>query len=105
MESILSLLRMYWDHEPGRSSPPVSHAALWSASVPRRFRSWGARKAPRHWRTPKPSESGVALMDRHEGERAIGKANELYVPTFFFSSRRRHTRFKCDWSSDVCSSD
>src|SRR5882762_10611119 len=24
---------------------------------------------------------------------------------FFFSSRRRHTRFKCEWSSDVCSSD
>src|SRR5260370_22142241 len=24
---------------------------------------------------------------------------------FFFSSRRRHTIFKCDWSSDVCSSD
>src|SRR2546430_6391045 len=23
----------------------------------------------------------------------------------FFSSRRRHTRFDCDWSSDVCSSD
>src|SRR2546430_1343551 len=28
----------------------------------------------------------------------------LYV-SFFFSSRRRHTRFDCDWSSDVCSSD
>src|SRR5260370_23107826 len=27
------------------------------------------------------------------------------VLVFFFSSRRRHTRFKCDWSSDVCSSD
>src|SRR5205085_8489756 len=27
----------------------------------------------------------------------------LYL--FFFSSRRRHTRFDCDWSSDVCSSD
>src|SRR5260370_13535755 len=27
------------------------------------------------------------------------------VFVFFFSSRRRHTRFKCDWSSDVCSSD
>src|SRR5256886_13516752 len=27
------------------------------------------------------------------------------VCTFFFSSRRRHTRFDCDWSSDVCSSD
>src|SRR2546430_6905109 len=27
------------------------------------------------------------------------------VNIFFFSSRRRHTRFDCDWSSDVCSSD
>src|SRR6266480_7113658 len=24
---------------------------------------------------------------------------------FFLSSRRRHTRLTCDWSSDVCSSD
>src|SRR2546430_7756645 len=30
--------------------------------------------------------------------------NYLYA-FFFFSSRRRHTRFDCDWSSDVCSSD
>src|SRR5690606_40584542 len=30
----------------------------------------------------------------------------LYVIfVFFFSSRRRHTRFSRDWSSDVCSSD
>src|SRR4029434_6265286 len=28
-----------------------------------------------------------------------------FVCVCFFSSRRRHTRFKCDWSSDVCSSD
>src|SRR2546430_5066103 len=28
-----------------------------------------------------------------------------YFLSFFFSSRRRHTRFDCDWSSDVCSSD
>src|SRR5438876_10145191 len=27
------------------------------------------------------------------------------VPVFFFSSRRRHTRWTGDWSSDVCSSD
>src|SRR5437588_5553186 len=27
------------------------------------------------------------------------------VKPFFFSSRRRHTRSLCDWSSDVCSSD
>src|SRR5439155_15176377 len=26
-------------------------------------------------------------------------------PHFFFSSRRRHTRWPRDWSSDVCSSD
>src|SRR2546427_9577713 len=29
----------------------------------------------------------------------------VYGVFFFFSSRRRHTRFDCDWSSDVCSSD
>src|SRR5256886_13239323 len=29
----------------------------------------------------------------------------LSAAFFFFSSRRRHTRFDCDWSSDVCSSD
>src|SRR5689334_2115857 len=29
----------------------------------------------------------------------------FFVFFFFFSSRRRHTRWNCDWSSDVCSSD
>src|SRR5690606_39863705 len=29
----------------------------------------------------------------------------LFYVCFFFSSRRRHTRFSRDWSSDVCSSD
>src|SRR5260221_1118230 len=29
----------------------------------------------------------------------------MSVFCFFFSSRRRHTRSLCDWSSDVCSSD
>src|SRR2546430_11001892 len=33
---------------------------------------------------------------------ADGDAEVLF---FVFSSRRRHTRFDCDWSSDVCSSD
>src|SRR5437870_8823815 len=28
-----------------------------------------------------------------------------YVSSVFFSSRRRHTRWPRDWSSDVCSSD
>src|SRR3712207_7027317 len=29
----------------------------------------------------------------------------FYLSDFFFSSRRRHTRYWRDWSSDVCSSD
>src|SRR5690606_39827086 len=31
--------------------------------------------------------------------------SEVLIKFFFFSSRRRHTRFSRDWSSDVCSSD
>src|SRR2546430_2822318 len=36
-----------------------------------------------------------------------GDAESIRVPEkcFFVSSRRRHTIFDCDWSSDVCSSD
>src|SRR2546430_9842922 len=37
----------------------------------------------------------------HEGVQPLVGVYHL----FFFSSRRRHTRFDCDWSSDVCSSD
>src|SRR5256886_9098207 len=37
------------------------------------------------------------------GGEDLVEVDERYV--FFFSSRRRHTRFDCDWSSDVCSSD
>src|SRR6266508_5199249 len=29
----------------------------------------------------------------------------VFTFSFFFSSRRRHTRWPRDWSSDVCSSD
>src|SRR5688500_20374807 len=29
----------------------------------------------------------------------------VFFCSFFFSSRRRHTRLQGDWSSDVCSSD
>src|SRR2546430_7620870 len=41
-------------------------------------------------------------------ERRSAKINALDSAAnfqIFFSSRRRHTRFDCDWSSDVCSSD
>src|SRR5690625_4631966 len=35
----------------------------------------------------------------------MGMIFSLLVAYFFFSSRRRHTRWPRDWSSDVCSSD
>src|SRR2546430_3898569 len=35
----------------------------------------------------------------------ISATQKARLCSFFFSSRRRHTRFDCDWSSDVCSSD
>src|SRR5438477_2751745 len=34
-----------------------------------------------------------------------GLPEKRFWQLFFFSSRRRHTRLTCDWSSDVCSSD
>src|SRR5688572_14159452 len=37
--------------------------------------------------------------------RAVDSTRIVLRRMFFFSSRRRHTRFDCDWSSDVCSSD
>src|SRR2546430_11410131 len=37
--------------------------------------------------------------------RGVSPAKARLSDVFFFSSRRRHTRFDCDWSSDVCSSD
>src|SRR5699024_9552221 len=36
---------------------------------------------------------------------ALATGLSVLLLDFFFSSRRRHTRSKRDWSSDVCSSD
>src|SRR5688572_18640877 len=44
-----------------------------------------------------------AVVVSNHGGRAMDSAPATL--DFFFSSRRRHTRFDCDWSSDVCSSD
>src|SRR2546430_3772631 len=41
---------------------------------------------------------------QNEAVQYVGLLRSLIL-LFFFSSRRRHTRFDCDWSSDVCSSD
>src|SRR5256886_4364553 len=39
------------------------------------------------------------------GARSSTTSGSRCIFVFFFSSRRRHTRFDCDWRSDVCSSD
>src|SRR3984957_11365707 len=36
---------------------------------------------------------------------ALNNASIMCLTSLLFSSRRRHTRFSRDWSSDVCSSD
>src|SRR5256886_11908999 len=56
-----------------------------------------------------------SLVAAHEGDETYktmtqtggehGEVDRRNLFIFFFSSRRRHTRFDCDWSSDVCSSD
>src|SRR2546430_1953633 len=62
-----------------------------------------------------PRDGVHAIADAGRWDAGITQAplSALYLSTrivglsdlFFFSSRRRHTRFDCDWSSDVCSSD
>src|SRR5260221_9900635 len=46
---------------------------------------------------------GTARMGTDPRTSVVDGSNQAHY--FFFSSRRRHTRSLCDWSSDVCSSD
>src|SRR2546430_11580316 len=56
-----------------------------------------------------PSRQIVTMLPRYVSHLvfalATGRSSRVCASEFFFSSRRRHTRFDCDWSSDVCSSD
>src|SRR5947207_12657858 len=49
--------------------------------------------------------SGVQILFLVNLCLAVFICGSLPDSLFFFSSRRRHTRSLCDWSSDVCSSD
>src|SRR5688572_176740 len=56
----------------------------------------------------KDVKGGAAKTERTVRGARLGPADPRRARgslCFFFSSRRRHTRFDCDWSSDVCSSD
>src|SRR5690348_17655615 len=45
------------------------------------------------------------MKDTSAGSESDSTSAGRLSPFFFFSSRRRHTRWTGDWSSDVCSSD
>src|SRR5271156_3994620 len=52
----------------------------------------GAKRVGTRWRTSAPSFAAMTMSGTPSGG-------------LLFTSRRRHTRLTCDWSSDVCSSD
>src|SRR2546430_4449198 len=53
-----------------------------------------------------PSSGRMQLLGLDFSRHMVDVKRQIgVVPEVFFSSRRRHTRFDCDWSSDVCSSD
>src|SRR5205085_4853969 len=62
----------------------------------------GLRKGVEHVMHRKGTAGLVGEADRAGSVEHVDLSARL---RFFFSSRRRHTRFDCDWSSDVCSSD
>src|SRR5438477_8237927 len=53
----------------------------------------------RQFRNPSPAPPLVAISQ------PFWLTKKSSRNCFFFSSRIRHTRLTCDWSSDVCSSD
>src|SRR6266571_4393149 len=73
-------------------------AASGSARI-RRSRAAGYRESVVQYRAPAIVER-LAVVFRFRRSLRLRD-----VSVFFFSSRRRHTRLTCDWSSDLCSSD
>src|SRR2546430_2972738 len=98
-------------------------AEIWGPLPPERVQELANRKEA-YFRelirqTAAPLPGAMELMhELHEARYAQALASSTPIENiqlisdalgleryFFFSSRRRHTRFDCDWSSDVCSSD
>src|SRR5439155_2655801 len=53
-----------------------------------------------------PTGSGTTWPDSKTDDRSATRgADDASCGSYFFSSRRRHTSWPRDWSSDVCSSD
>src|SRR6266487_4047251 len=56
----------------------------------------------RRWRAAHLQRVVGAVFSKHLSQDQL---RQFRLLVFFFSSRRRHTRWTGDWSSDVCSSD
>src|SRR2546430_6650662 len=123
LASVLALLfnlaKIAWDHRQG-----VRIARLASLMYARNAGAgWWSRRRERALvrQLPAARDAFVLTLTGYDTFVAddsllrgvIEKAYEIRVmlvnpvgkALFFFSSRRRHTIFDCDWSSDVCSSD
>src|SRR5260221_685311 len=79
-----------------------------------RFYCTGRRAGRGHWYRQKSSGGGCSNRLSWGGVIFLFQAEDgirdhcvtgVQLCALFFSSRRRHTRSLCDWSSDVCSSD
>src|SRR2546430_799063 len=80
--------RLSWRRAGGVAA---AFLAIFGAVLVSRSKTHGARE---------PASNGVAVLYFDNLSRDTADAYLV-----FFSSKRRHTRFDCDWSSDVCSSD
>src|SRR2546430_4518569 len=54
---------------------------------------------------PRSASMPCSCPSSSRGSSVVSSRSIWFRYGLFFSSRRRHTRFDCDWSSDVCSSD
>src|SRR5256885_10578120 len=71
----------------------------------RRYSRSGTRCSGRDGKPTVQQESGWKPPEARSRPASCTAAGVQSYLSFFFSSRRRHTRLQGDWSSDVCSSD
>src|SRR6266571_7930481 len=81
----------------GRKSGKLHDVTIWIGTDAKHLYIRSGQGMSRHW----PQN----LVARGAGLLHLGNLHVKVKLLFFFSSRRRHTRLTCDWSSDVCSSD
>src|SRR5690606_5551363 len=94
-------LEVFVGNGPAHAQPPLMGSKVVISSF------WLSMQAARSLRATWRPFTALARgdVDRSVSGRKLCSSCSSVVPAVFFSSRRRHTRFSRDWSSDVCSSD